>query len=141
MSYDALVYDNPPEGMLVITDCKNFTPMFLTKFKISLLKAITQYVQEGAPVRFKGLHMVNCSLAMGMAYKIVKPFVNREAQERIHLHQDDDQLQSFIPKKYLPKEYGGDLESISVYQKKSIEKLMRLQEYFDLEEQQHRLEL
>ncbi|KAF5273601.1 hypothetical protein FQR65_LT04600 [Abscondita terminalis] len=139
MCYDSFGYDSPPEGIIVITDCKNFTPMFLTKLKISLLKAVTEYVQEGAPVRIKGLHIVNCGLAMDMAYKIIKPFINREAHERIHLHRNDDQIHSFIPKKYLPKEYGGDLESISVYQQKGIEKLMRLQEYFELEEQQHRL--
>lgn len=44
--------------------------------------------------------------------------------------------QEHIPKSHLPSDFGGDLESVSVLNKKHRESLMELRDYFLAEEEQ-----
>lgn len=43
-----------------------------------------------------------------------------------------------IPKRCLPEEYGGDLAPIRVHHDKTVEKLKKMQRFFDEEEQQRK---
>lgn len=45
-----------------------------------------------------------------------------------------------VPKSHLPFDYGGDLESVETLHKQNRESLMKLRNYFVMEEQQSNFE-
>lgn len=57
---------------------------------------------------------------------------------RIRFHSKDMDMEKFykesIPKSCLPSDYGGDLESIEVLHNKTREQLLKMREYFLIEE-------
>lgn len=59
---------------------------------------------------------------------------------KIHFHSSSMDYEKFykecIPKSHLPSDYGGDLESVEVLNKKHREGIMKLRDYFMIEEQQ-----
>lgn len=82
----------------------------------------------------------NFNLFLGL----VKPLLNSELLSRVHLHRSDMDYEAFyrdhIPKTHLPKEYGGDLESVEVLHQKHCEKLKSLKNYFIYEKMQTNFE-
>lgn len=70
----------------------------------------------------------------------MKSLARSELFNKIHFHTSnldyDKFSKEFIPKSQLPADYGGDLESVEVLQKKYREELMELRDFFLLEEQQ-----
>ncbi|KAK4878926.1 hypothetical protein RN001_007072 [Aquatica leii] len=140
MVIEGLMYSDPPEGVITIIDAEGFSLMHLMKLKLGLLKEFCKYIQEGVPMKISSVQVVNATYYMDLAFSVAKPFVKKEVMDLIHFHRGENQMEilqtQYIPKQYLPKEYGGDLESISTYRQEGIDDLFRLQEYFDLEEQQ-----
>lgn len=65
----------------------------------------------------------------------MRPFIRSKVLERTHFYSSDIDWEKFysecIPKRCLPSDYGGDLESVEVLHKKTCEKIMELDEYFD----------
>jgi hypothetical protein len=58
----------------------------------------------------------------------------------MHLHYADIDWEHFyenhIPKSCLPRDYGGDLESIEELSQKNLQELKKLQNYFKIEEEE-----
>lgn len=140
MSLETICFrENVPEGLILILDCKGFSLMHLSHVKINILKWFFQYVQDAIPVKLKSIHVVNSSSAIETGFNLVKPFIKNETIQNVHFHSLNTMelfYQNYIPKSYLPKDYGGELESVSYYHEGSSERLYRMHEYFEFEEQQ-----
>lgn len=68
----------------------------------------------------------------------MKPFIKSDLLSRVRFHTTDMNLDDFhkkcIPKSCLPSEYGGDLGPIEDIREKHKKSLLRLRDYFLIEE-------
>ncbi|KAK5645829.1 hypothetical protein RI129_004293 [Pyrocoelia pectoralis] len=140
MSLETICFrENVPEGLILILDCKGFSLMHLSHVKINILKWFLQYVQEAIPIKLKSIHVVNSSSAIEVGFNLIKPFIRNETIQNVHFHSLRTMeffYENHIPKSYLPKDYGGELEAVSYYHEQSLERLNRMHQYFEFEEQQ-----
>ncbi|KAG8193052.1 hypothetical protein JTE90_028164 [Oedothorax gibbosus] len=67
--------------------------------------------QECFPGRFKGIHIINVSMAFKAAWAILTNFVSDKIQRRLVLHKGTETLLDYFPEKMLPVEFGGSLQS------------------------------
>lgn len=71
-------------------------------------QALVMALQDGYPVRFKGIHVLNNTTLWAVLYNFARPLLKDKQKHRFHLHGDDlESLHKFIPKEILPEEYGG----------------------------------
>lgn len=94
---------------IAIIDMKGFGFKHFLKntASLSLLKTNTKYAQEAVPVRVIQSHYINCSSAVYKFYSFLKPFISKEVQNSIKIHENLNSLYDFVPKAMLPNEYGG----------------------------------
>ncbi|KOB78776.1 Alpha tocopherol transfer protein, partial [Operophtera brumata] len=84
--------------------------------EIVLIAAKGSIERDGLGLRMFGIHVINCRMAnvMQFALNFFKPLVSEKVFERIKFHNTLESLYEEVPKEYLPKDYGGDLQSIAV---------------------------
>lgn len=71
------------------------------------------FIQEAMPARLKEVHMVKQPFIFKMVWKIFSPMIGEKLGKRIHFHGSKmSTLHEFIPKDYLPEDYGGSLPKI-----------------------------
>ncbi|KAK4878815.1 hypothetical protein RN001_011321 [Aquatica leii] len=140
MVIDSIAYDNPPREAIIIVDAKGVSLMHITTIRMNLLKLHSEYFDRGLPLACREVHFINCSYALTCCFNVTKPFIRSDKLQKIHFHhgtRNDTIPETLsIPKKYLPKEYGGELKSVRYYHNRTMDKLVQMQQYFDLEEQQ-----
>ncbi|KAK4878308.1 hypothetical protein RN001_010814 [Aquatica leii] len=140
MTLDSLLYQGPLKGVITIYDLTGISLMHLTRIKLSVLKTIIAYLQEGLPVEIKQVHCLNCSSFMDAVLKLIKPFVRNDFLEKSHFHTRNVDMDAFyanhLEKKYLPEDLGGDLPSTKTLHERNVQLLADLEEHFDAEEAQ-----
>ncbi|KAK4878814.1 hypothetical protein RN001_011320 [Aquatica leii] len=140
MVIDSIVHDNPPRDAIIIVDSKKSSLMHITTIRLNLLKLHSEYFERGLPIACKAVHFINSSYALSCCVNFTKPFIRSDLFQKLHFHHGthNDTIPETlsIPKRYLPKEYGGELKSVRYYHQQTMDKLIQMQPYFDLEEQQ-----
>ncbi|XP_057658038.1 alpha-tocopherol transfer protein-like [Diorhabda carinulata] len=129
---------NPPDGLIAVLDLKGINLMHFLKIKVWVLKKYLQFLEEGMTMKIKSIHILNSAYFIDKLMAIVKSIVKNEFLNKIHIHQSDleqEVLFQLIPKKCLPKEYGGDLPSKYELHQKTIEQFKRKQYFWNAEEQ------
>lgn len=125
------------KGHIVIIDMAGSSFGHVTKIGIMQLKKFLMYLQDAMPVRLKGLHFVNIMPFIDKILAMMRPFLKKELMDVLHLHTDNfETLYPFVPKKCLPKEYGGDSPTLKEMHediKKYVEEHL---DFFDLEAKQ-----
>ncbi|KAK9884162.1 hypothetical protein WA026_005113 [Henosepilachna vigintioctopunctata] len=71
------------DGLRCCFDVKNFSFGHLTRMGIIPLKKFLYYLQEGMPVRLKGLHFLNSTSVMDKLLQMMKPFLKKEIMESV----------------------------------------------------------
>ncbi|XP_052738971.1 alpha-tocopherol transfer protein [Bicyclus anynana] len=92
-------------------------PMMLQKF--------ARLAQEGIGFKIYEIHIVNASSFSQHMINIFKPLVKPKIMDRVRFHESIEDIQKFIPKEYLPKDFGGDQPSLDEFKdmyKKEIQK-------------------
>lgn len=95
-------------GDVYVFDASVATPGHFAKVSPAMVKKFLICVQEAYPVKLKEVHIINVSPLVDTIVNFVRPFLKEKIRQRIHFHSDLDSLYKFVPKKMLPKEYGGD---------------------------------
>ncbi|XP_063222910.1 alpha-tocopherol transfer protein-like [Bacillus rossius redtenbacheri] len=96
------------KGLVIVFDIKGLSFAHLAKaYPISMIKKAFFYVQECMPLRLKGIHIVNTGTIIERLMALIKPFINNELGEMIHIHATVDSLTEQLPVDVLPEEYGG----------------------------------
>ncbi|KAJ9594066.1 hypothetical protein L9F63_014509 [Diploptera punctata] len=110
MSHDdrALVY-----GTVSIMDHSKSTLGHMKHFSPSLMKKLATVFQDGYPIRPKALHHVNMPSSFMTIFNLFRTFMKEKINKRTHLHENVDSLCQQVPRRILPKEYGGDAGPIS----------------------------
>ncbi|XP_054281187.1 alpha-tocopherol transfer protein-like [Macrosteles quadrilineatus] len=119
-------------GVIFLLDYTNIRFGHLAKANISSIKKMFQYVQEGAPIRLKSIHMVNMNYFVEKVMTFVKPFMNKELNELIHYYQESclNNVYKYIPQDCLPSDYGGDLPSCRQLKAQFIDNFINQQDFF-----------
>ncbi|CAB3260691.1 unnamed protein product [Arctia plantaginis] len=108
-----LPFDVLPENHIAVYDIKQYTLKLVAKANIFYFQKFILYLLETMPVRLKQIHVINCPSFYEYLYNLVKPTLPENVCNLIHFHTDYTGLHKFINKKNLPKEYGGDSESMA----------------------------
>lgn len=136
MVYDAIVYKNPPDGVILIFDMDKCSIRHITRTKIGLLRILIHYVEDCVPLKILEIHVMNSVWFLQKFLNLIKPFMNKELINKIHPHLPDD-LDEFyenVPQSHLPLEYGGFLPSIGEIHQDTYEMLTSLNDDFAQDE-------
>ncbi|XP_041771024.1 alpha-tocopherol transfer protein-like [Anopheles merus] len=122
-------------GMALIIDLKGVTANHLMHFEMDLLRKVAILNQDASPLRMQGIHILHPPPGAQTALNIFNGLLSEKNQhKRIYTHGRDlkSLYQHFSPA-ILPKEYGGDLESIDTLAKQWEFKLADNRSYlFDM---------
>ncbi|KAK9892503.1 hypothetical protein WA026_020493 [Henosepilachna vigintioctopunctata] len=102
------------EGMQITFDFEGSTMSHLLKANPSLVKKYLFYLQEAVPIRLKHVHVINVPSWIDRFLALIKPFLKKELLDMIHIHTSMNTFYEYVPKKILPKEYGGSAESVDI---------------------------
>ncbi|CAG9814862.1 unnamed protein product [Phaedon cochleariae] len=129
---------NPPNGIIVVIDMKGLGLMHMTKMKIGAIKKYLTFLQEGFPMKMKEIHILNTVHFIDKLMSLIKVFMKSELMSMLHFHPANMEQETFfewVPKKCLPKEYGGDLPSERDLHDVTMEQFKARQEFWNAEEQ------
>ncbi|KAJ8910427.1 hypothetical protein NQ315_012569 [Exocentrus adspersus] len=111
--------------------------MHLTRFKLEPLKKYFQFLQEGFPMNMKVIHVLNSVYFMDKIMALIKIFMKSELMNMLKIHppgMDQERLFQLVPKKCLPREYGGDLPSEKELNEITVRQFKEKQAFWDKEE-------
>ncbi|XP_069951888.1 alpha-tocopherol transfer protein-like isoform X6 [Cherax quadricarinatus] len=111
-------------AMVTVEDCQSLGFSHITALTPSFVKKASALLQEGYPMRPKGLHYINTPAAFDTVFNIFKSFMKEKMRKRVHIHGTDmESLYRHVPKSVLPVEYGGTNGTIEEITKYWIERL------------------
>lgn len=94
-------------GVININECKGLPLGYILQNEPALLKKIAVYVEKGMPARVKGVHMINVPKEAVAVINLIKSFMPKKIRERMVAHSTMESLYEYVPREYLPEEYGG----------------------------------
>ncbi|KAL1422162.1 hypothetical protein MTO96_022376 [Rhipicephalus appendiculatus] len=100
-------------GMTFIVDSAGFSLDRLFYCNLGNIRRFLEYLQDCMPIRLTAFHVVHESKAIDFLYGVLRPFLKRKLTERLHFHGTNyENLLKEIPPKTLPKECGGEVDSL-----------------------------
>ncbi|KAG7196747.1 hypothetical protein KM043_014006 [Ampulex compressa] len=127
------------QGHVILFDVKNVAFGHVGRLSPLGLKKFLYYLQEGLPVRLKGLHFMNTSPVMDVILNMMKPFMKKELLDMLHMHSTMDSLENFISLDILPNEVGGSAGPLKSLHEAQIKQLENNRAWFQEEEQTKRV--
>ncbi|XP_013105393.2 clavesin-2 [Stomoxys calcitrans] len=101
-------------GLSYIVDFGLATASHYMQMTPNFCKKMVSFLEKSMPYRIKSVYYINVTPAAQQFFKILFPFLSEKLRQRIKvLGQDMQELYQYIAPKYLPKDYGGELASLS----------------------------
>lgn len=102
-------------GYIVILDMKGLSFSHFMKVTpyVQSIRCILLYLQECHPVRLKQVHVINTVSFMDRVLSLIKPFIQSELMNILHLHGSAESLSEYFPLDLMPEEYGGKQTAVS----------------------------
>ncbi|KAL0129299.1 hypothetical protein PUN28_004181 [Cardiocondyla obscurior] len=126
-------------GHIILIDMKSVTFGHVGRLSPMGLKKFLYYLQEGLPVRLKGLHFMNASPVVDAILNMMRPFMKKKLMDMFHMHTTSDTLAKFIPIEVLPNEAGGQAGPVQALHDKQMKKLADHIPWFQDDEANHRV--
>ncbi|GFY37297.1 clavesin-2, partial [Trichonephila inaurata madagascariensis] len=99
-------------GVRVILDSKNYSFKQMRCFVPRYLPLIAKALRNSLPIRFKGIHVVNEGIVFRYAWTFLGLLLSEKIRNRVHFHgEKKEEIQKYIPKEIIPREYGGDFNN------------------------------
>ncbi|KAJ3663842.1 hypothetical protein Zmor_008063 [Zophobas morio] len=112
-------------GVVALFDMKGFSLGHLTRLNMNPIKHALCLVQEGTPVRIKGIHVMNASPLIDKIMALIKPFLKTEIYNLLQFHTpNSDTLYKSVPKECLPEEYGGAQPSSQTMNEQNMKNIL-----------------
>ncbi|XP_050353575.1 alpha-tocopherol transfer protein-like [Nymphalis io] len=123
-------------GMLLTVDFKDVTLAHLAKIDLFYLQHFLYYLQEAILLRLKGMHFMNAPPFIDKVLLMMKPFMKKELMDMLYVHTTGSKtVEDYIPSEALPKESGGNAESVEKHRDIVLAKLKDHKPYFEEESQ------
>ncbi|XP_071561098.1 alpha-tocopherol transfer protein-like isoform X2 [Temnothorax nylanderi] len=126
--------DGTNNGYTYIVDASKLSFGHVARMSPLGLKKMLYYIQKAAPIRLKGIHVINAPPAMELLMNTAKPFMKKELMDIIHFHSSFKSLSEYIPVDALPNEMGGKAGSVHELAEIQVKKLEDYREWFLLDE-------
>ncbi|XP_008548387.1 alpha-tocopherol transfer protein-like [Microplitis demolitor] len=141
MSMDLWMYtEGTMKGHIILVDLAGLSFGHTTRLSPMGLKKFLFYLQEGLPVRLKGLHFTNSIPVMEIILGMMKPFMKKELMDILHIHTSNETLKKFLPLDILPNESGGKAGPLMELHEKNIKRLEAHRDFFMEEEARGRVD-
>uniref|UniRef100_A0A0C9RRA5 TTPAL_4 protein n=1 Tax=Fopius arisanus TaxID=64838 RepID=A0A0C9RRA5_9HYME len=127
------------KGHLFVVDIDGITFGHAGRLSPMGLKKYLTFLQEGLPVRLKGLHFLNSMPVMEIILGMMKPFMKKELMDILHIHTSNETAAKFFPIELLPNESGGKAGSLMELHAKNIKRLEANRDWFLEDEQTMRV--
>ncbi|GFG36891.1 hypothetical protein Cfor_08697 [Coptotermes formosanus] len=121
-------------GFTFVLDMKGASLGHIAKISLASLKKYYMYIQDAFPGIVAANHMVNANLVTEAFMNMSKPFLKKELANKIFVHTSLESLHEHVTKDALPKEYGGNLDSMSSYHKITVAQTEVYRDWFKEEE-------
>ncbi|XP_061723094.1 uncharacterized protein LOC133529402 isoform X2 [Cydia pomonella] len=95
-------------GEIWLLDLKNITLGHFLRINPMVVQRAAQMFQEGSGFRVFSIHVLNVPSIGRQIYNFFKQFIKPKLLERLMVHETLEDLHKFLPKIYLPKDYGGE---------------------------------
>ncbi|XP_059490153.1 uncharacterized protein LOC132205226 [Neocloeon triangulifer] len=97
------------KGVVIVNDMSAMKMGHATQFLPSIIKKVSVCSEEGLPFRPQAMHMIKMPTFMETLFKLFQSFNKEKMNKRIHVHGKDlESLFKKVPKRVMPKEFGGD---------------------------------
>ncbi|KAF5280972.1 hypothetical protein FQR65_LT14896 [Abscondita terminalis] len=117
-------------GVLFWADLKDCPVKYATQFTPTNLKKHMHIIEKALPLRIKGLHFTNCPSVIEYVYHVMKSLSLSKLMQRMSLYNNIESFYSIVPQRLMPKEYGGDNDSMENLKGVWKEKLENRREWF-----------
>ncbi|CAD6231628.1 GSCOCG00001506001-RA-CDS [Cotesia congregata] len=135
MSVDLSMFtQGAAKGHVFIFDMSNATLGHSTRMSLLGCRKLINYLQEGLPIRPKGIHFIRSMTIVQIVLGMIKPFMKKEITQTVHVHTNDETLEKFVPLDLLPNECGGKAGPLIEIHQKHIKLLEDHRDFF-LEEE------
>ncbi|XP_063388744.1 alpha-tocopherol transfer protein-like [Cydia fagiglandana] len=98
-----------------VVDLKNATLGHLLRLNPMLAQKSAQIFQDGLGFKVHSIHVLNCPSIGQQIISLFRKFVKAKIMDRVMIHASVEALHEFLPKQYLPKDYGGEDCSMQEY--------------------------
>ncbi|XP_013105387.2 alpha-tocopherol transfer protein-like [Stomoxys calcitrans] len=100
-------------GIIFVLDFSEVGMSHLFQINPGVMRKVSQYTEKALPLRVKASHFIDTPLVFEPVFNWVKPLMPQKMQGRLYVHGSKrEELFKIIPKKLLPKDYGGENLSI-----------------------------
>ncbi|XP_044756651.1 alpha-tocopherol transfer protein-like [Coccinella septempunctata] len=99
-------------GDIYVCDLKGSSFTHLYYFGVGTLRKLAKITQEVFPTSIKAIHFINSPGYMNTLIAVIKAVLNPKVFKRIHIHENPEDVANFISKDILPKEFGGEGQSL-----------------------------
>lgn len=96
-------------GFVYIIDNSNITLKHASIFSFMDIKIWTHLIQNATPCRMKEIHMISLPSYTTTILEFFLKILSKKLKERVHVHKSVDDIDLKMDRKFLPKEYGGDV--------------------------------
>ncbi|XP_055903484.1 alpha-tocopherol transfer protein-like [Eupeodes corollae] len=118
-------------GVLNVADLGNIPKGLILQFDPVLIKKLSVFADKAAPIRIKGMHLINVPKEAAALINIARSLMSKKIRERLIVHSSLESLYKYIPQDYLPEDYGGHngslQDAIDIWEKR----LLRYREFFE----------
>ncbi|XP_046404054.1 alpha-tocopherol transfer protein-like [Ischnura elegans] len=129
----------PKQGIVYVYDLTGFSLAFLARMPFSLVSKVFAYVHEGLYVKIREVHLLSSSSVVDRLVAFLRPLVRRMDKLHIHSMSNLDTLYEHIPKDIMPKEYGGEEETLEKLHKKRCAAVDSIRDWLAEEEKNQRV--
>ncbi|XP_061393110.1 alpha-tocopherol transfer protein-like [Musca vetustissima] len=123
-------------GIIFVMDFSQVGASHLFQVSPSVMRKVSQYSEQALPFRIKASHFIDTPSGFEPVFNLIKPLLPEKIQNRLYVHGGKrEELFKIIPKKFLPKDYGGECKSIQELIDYWEEKMLSYMEFYKEENQ------
>jgi hypothetical protein len=119
-------------GAHIVFDLEGFSIYHLRYFTIRRIRKVITMMQDGFPIRIKGIHLLNNYEIVRVAFNLVKPFLKEKLRKRIIFHGQNYQesLCRALGRDAVPKSRGGNVPDDEYLLKDFFPELLTQDDYY-----------
>ncbi|KAJ8712710.1 hypothetical protein PYW08_008014 [Mythimna loreyi] len=102
-------------GDIWVLDMKHATFSHLLRLNPTLMQKSAHLFHEGLGLRIHSIHVLNATSLLQHVISFMRQFFSPKIIDRVVVHESLDDLHMSVPKKYLPKDYGGEQPSMAEF--------------------------